>query len=138
MKIENGEILPGLSISNIRLGITKEELIELIGKDYEQNDSKYTTIITVENAGFWISAEKKRINQIGVWGDFQGKYKDIIGIGSTLEDVKKHIGEYDNEWDTYGVVNDKGICFELGDTEDDDKWDELTAPIEIIFVYTED
>lgn len=72
------------------------------------------------------------MDQIGVGGDFKGKYKNIIGIGSTLSDVKKFIGDYINEYDTYELEVEKGICFEL---EDIDDWNELTAPINYIYVF---
>lgn len=135
MRIEDGKIFAGLSISNIKLDITREELLDIIGEDYEESEINETdTTITIENASFWIDYNGK-VSQIGVWGDFQGRYRDIIGIGSTLEDVKEHIGNYDEEYDTYGIENEKGICFELGDMDDDCYWDELKAPIESIYVY---
>lgn len=36
MKIENGSIIAGLGISNIKLNITKKELRNIIGEGYEQ------------------------------------------------------------------------------------------------------
>ena len=63
---------------------------------------------------------------------FKGKYKGIIGLGSTLKDVQQLVGNYVNVYDTYEMINDKGICFELADI---DNWGELTAPIEFIFVF---
>lgn len=117
MRVEDGEIIAGLSISNFKLDITREELLDIIGEEYEESEINETdTTITIENAEFWITADGK-VHQIAVWGDFQGKYRDIIGIGSTLEDVKKYIGNYDEEYDDY--------------------WDELKAPIESICVYRE-
>ena len=59
-------------------------------------------------------------------------YDKYIGIGSTLEDVKKYIGNYISVYDTYELENVRGICFEL---EDVDNWNELTAPIEYIYVF---
>lgn len=63
---------------------------------------------------------------------FKRKYKGIIGLGSTLKDVQQLVGNYVNVYDTYEMINDKGICFELADI---DNWSELTAPIEFIFVF---
>ena len=45
---------------------------------------------------------------------------------------KKIFGRYENDGDVYIIPGIAGICFEL---EDVDGWDELTAPIEWIFVY---
>ena len=135
MKMKNGAIIAGKSISNVNLNITKEELIFLIGKEYEESKRNEKDItIAIENAEFWITSDNK-LHQITVWGDFEGKYKEIIGIGSTLQDVKKYVGNYNEENFIYGVENDEGICFELGDTEDDDDWDELVAQIAYISVY---
>ncbi len=72
----------------IKLNITKDQLIVLIGNDYKESLLGRGTRIEIENAKFWISEDGK-IYQIGVEGDFKGKYKGIIGIGSTLSDVKK-------------------------------------------------
>ena len=88
-------------------------------------------MIEVENARFWI-AEDNCLDQIGVQKDFTGKFKKYIGIGSTLQDIKNYIGEYIQVYDTYELEHEKGICFELEDVDD---WNELTAPIEFIYVF---
>lgn len=134
MKIQDGDVLPGIGVGNIKLDITKEELIEIIGENYKQRPNGSGGVISVENASFWI-ADDGRVDQIGVGGDFKGKYKKKIGIGSTLKDVKEWIGNYKSVYSTYEVEQDKGICFEL---EDIDDWDELTAPIEYIYVFRVD
>lgn len=131
MKIENGSIIPGVGIGNVNLNITKNQLLEIIKDDYKERFREIGSVIEIENAKFWISSDGK-VDQIGVGGDFAGKYKNIIGIGSTLSDVKKFIGNYVNVYDTYEIEAEKGICFEL---EDIDDWDELKAPIEYIYVF---
>ena len=52
---------------------------------------------------------------------------------STLKDVSDGVGEYKYDLYCYTIPEYPGICFELKDEED---WDELTAPIEYISVYT--
>ena len=53
-----------------------------------------------------------------------------------MQDVIKIYGTYENDDVQYLIPNINGICFELEDVDDyDDDWDELTAPIEWIFVY---
>ena len=131
MKIENGPIIPGVRIGNVDLNITKNQLLEIIKNDYEEHFRENDLVIEIENAKFWIASDGK-VDQIGVGGDFKGKYKNIIGIGSTLSDVKKFIGDYINIYDTYEMEAEKGICFEL---EDIDDWDEQKAPIEYIYVF---
>ena len=131
MKIQDEPIIPGVGIGNIKLNITKDQLIVLIGNDYKESLLGRGTRIEIENAKFWISEDGK-IYQIGVEGDFKGKYKGIIGIGSTLSEVKKFIGNYVQVYDTYEMENEEGICFEL---EDIDDWDPLVAPIDHIYVF---
>ena len=131
MKIQNDPIIPGIGISNIELGITKQELLEIIGHSYQEQSLEIGSIIEIENAKFWIASDDK-VDQIGVEKDFKGKYENIIGLGSTLNDLKQYIGDYIQVYDTYELRNIKGICFEL---EDIDDWDELKAPIDHIYVF---
>lgn len=131
MKINDGPIIPGIGVGNIRLNITREELLDIIGSDFKEQYLGIGSRIDIENAKFWIS-DDNRLTQIGVGKDFSGKYKEFIGIGTTLQDVKNHIGNYIEVYDTYELEKERGMCFEL---EDIDDWDELTAPIEYIYVF---
>jgi len=131
MKLENGSIIPGIGIGNIKLGIGKRELLEIIGSDFKNSSWGLGEKIVCEGVVFWITKDGK-VDQIGVGKGFKGKYKGLIGIGSTLMEVKEFVGSYRQVYDTYEIIQDKGICFELEDVED---WDELTAPIEYIYVF---
>ena len=145
MKIKDGEIIPGVSIGEIRLDMTREELLSVIGSDYKERIlSIGYTLIEVENAKFWVSKKYNRLNQIGVRNNFKGRYKNLtIEIGSTLKKLTEHLGNYvDYEYeDVYEIENIPGLCFELRDDEEDDEsedWGEaeiLSTPIERIFVY---
>ena len=131
MKIQDGPIIPSVSISNIRLGIDKEKLLKIIGENYQEQFLEIGSIIEIENARFWI-ADDGKVDQIGVQKDFRGKYKKVIGLGSILHDLKQYIGGYVQVYDTYELKDIKGMCFEL---EDIDDWDELKAPIDHIYVF---
>lgn len=131
MKIDDGSIVPGVGIGNIKLDITREQLLNIIGSDFKERFRENDSVIEVENARFWI-AEDNCLDQIGVQKDFTGKFRKYIGIGSTLQDIKDYIGEYIQVYDTYELEQEKGICFELEDVDD---WNELTAPIEFIYVF---
>ena len=143
MKIKDGEIIPGVSIGEIRLDMTREELLSVIGSDYKETEDD-VSIIEVENAKFWVSKKYNRLNQIGVMKDFKGRYKNLtIEIGSTLKELTEHLGNYveDEYGYTYEIENILGMCFELEDVEEFENWDEaetLAAPIERIFVYRKD
>lgn len=99
--------------------------------DFKERFRENDSVIEVENARFGI-AEDNCLDQIGVQKGFAGKYKKCIGIGSTLQDIKNYIGEYILVYDIYELEQEQGICFEL---EDIDDWNELTAPIEFIYVF---
>lgn len=131
MKIQDGPIIPDIGINNIRLGITKQELLWTVGYSYQDQSLEIGSIIEIENAKFWIASDGK-VDQIGVEKDFRGKYKKLLGLGSTLNDLKQYIGDYVQVYDTYELKDIKGICFEL---EDIDDWDELKAPINHIYVF---
>lgn len=131
MKIQDGPIIPDIGICNIRLGITKQELLWTVGYSYQDQSLEIGSIIEIENAKFWIASDGK-VDQIGVEKDFRGKYKKLLGLGSTLNDLKQYIGDYVQVYDTYELKDIKGICFEL---EDIDDWDELKAPINHIYVF---
>lgn len=131
MKVENGPIIPGVCIGNIKLGITQEELLKIIDRDYKEQSLEMGAILAIENAKFWIASDGK-VDQIGVENNFKGRYKGVIGLGSTLSDLKNYIGNYIQVHDTYELENEKGICFEL---EDVDNWNELTAPMDHIYVF---
>ena len=134
MKLIEGEVIAGQRIGSIGLNITKDELINIIGNDYKILVQETCIIIEIENARFWISSDGK-VDQIGVGKGFEGKYKNVIGLGSTLNEVKKYVGNYINVYDTFEIENESGICFELGDVEEWEEWNELKAPIEFIYVF---
>lgn len=129
--VKDGNIIANVGIGQYLLNMSKNELLKMIGEDYEERIRERDSIICIDNAKFWIDFEGK-VDQIGVGKGFYGKYKNRIGIGSTLKDVKDMIGNYIEVGDTYELETEHGICFELEDVED---WEELTAPIEFIYVF---
>ena len=133
--IQQGEVVEASHIGDFYIGMPKKKLFSMIGPVYEICYVNGT--ISVENAKFWLD-EKDEVSQIGVTKGFEGKFRDIIGIGSTLTDVLKYIGNYKEVYDTYELEDIPGICFELEDVDEwdwDGDWEELAAPIEWIFVY---
>lgn len=134
MKIIEGKIVPGKGIDKYMLGCHEEDIIKYFHNDYfrtERNDGSCT--IEVENAKFWFDSSKKLI-QIGVTVGFNGVYDNKIGVGDTLRDINKKVGQFYEEDDDYLLKNIGGIAFTLSDIEDGE-WDELSVPIEWIYVY---
>lgn len=105
--------------------------MKVTGKDYQEQSLEVGSIIEIENAKFGIANDGK-VDQIGVEKEFGGKYEGVIGLGSTLQDLRQYIGDYVQVYDTYELKDINGICFEL---EDIDDWDELKAPIDHIYVF---
>ena len=72
MKIDDGSNDPGVGIGNIKLDITREQLLNIIGSDFKERFRENDSVIEVENARFWI-AEDNCLDQIGVQKGFTGK-----------------------------------------------------------------
>ena len=131
MKLICGEIEPGKRISNFFIGSKREDVITELDDNYkvwEREDG--FCIYTLENFRLWFGVNGD-LEQIGVTKGFFGNYKSIR-IGATMQEVAIQFGQYENDGDVYLITGLDGICFELEDVDD---WEELTAPIEWIFVY---
>ncbi len=131
MKLTCGAIKPGVKIGDFLIGSKKEDIIPKLDEGYtvwERGDG--FCIYTFDNFKLWFDVNG-RLEQIGVTKGFAGDYKSIC-IGSKLTDVMAKFGQYETDGDVYLISGIEGICFELEDVDD---WEELTAPIEWIFVY---
>ena len=127
----NGEIVPGVRIGNCCIGEQKSIIMGLFSDKYKVWDrGDGFSVYTYGNLKLWFNTDGT-LCQIGVSSGFTGKYL-TIGIGSTMQDVVDCFGGYRNDGDEYYIPNVDGLCFELEDVED---WNELTAPIEWIYVY---
>lgn len=76
----------GKSVGNYQLGCTIQELKGKISEDYTEESLANHYTITTKNIKFWIFKEKNIVTQIMVFGSYNGKFKDSIGIGSTISD----------------------------------------------------
>ena len=79
MKINDGDIIPEVRIGNIRLNSKKEKHLNLLKGEFKERFREDESIIEIKNAEFWIGGDEK-IDQIGVWGNFKGKYKGITRL----------------------------------------------------------
>lgn len=132
MRIEVGDIIPGIGIGEYLLGMKKNSLLEKIGNDYsERRVGQDESVIIIENAKIWLTKEGI-VRQIAVTEGFSGSYKKCVTIGTTMQTIKDYFGAYEYVDYTYNILGVDGMCFELKDIEE---WNELTAPIEWIFVF---
>jgi len=129
-------IIPGKEIAGFQLGCSKKKKKKKInGNSYVIEKRVNTTVINFENFSFFISDLNNKVFQITVGHNFDGKFLDKIGIGSTLQDIEDYIGKWEEELDVYILPQFKGICFELSDNGIDDEWIENQMPIEWISIY---
>ena len=59
MKIEDGDIIPAVGISNIKLNSTREEVLKLLQGDFKERFREDDSIIEIENAKLWIANDGK-------------------------------------------------------------------------------
>ena len=145
MKLEDSEIIAGDRIGNIYLGMTYEEFCNLYGYNDKSEETSDSFKISFENFMVWFTNDEKKLDEIIVFGDFKGKYKSNIGIGSTLSDIEKYVGDYYVAYEiipTYAIKDCDGICFQLLDIgaftdEFDDDYEnyENIIPIEYISIF---
>lgn len=128
----NEEIVPGVGIGIYQLGWSYEELMRNLSENYTVEERVDCNIIKTDKYMFWVNKGTNCISQITVYKEFEGKFLNVIGLGSTLRDIKQHVGEWIEEHDVYVIKHYPGICFEL---LDEDEWDELKSPIEFITVF---
>ena len=127
-------IVPGVRIGPVSLTDSEEYILQILGAyAVEWRELDGVRILRAGPYRVWFDRESGRALQITVGQGFRGCYLGRIGIGSTLRDVEQIAGPLRDEYDAYHLERAPGICFEL---EDIDDWDEWTAPIEFISVFS--
>ncbi len=112
------------------------DLINQLTGKYTIEKRVKTTVINYNSFSFFISVDNNRVFQISVGNKFDGKFLGKIGIGSTLADIEKYVGKWEEELDMYILPDYKGVSFELKDIENfDEDWIEHKMPIEWINIY---
>lgn len=131
-------ILPGQGIGPLRLGMTFDEVAEQIGS-YDQRELANATQLICENIKIWIDHQTDCVSQILAYGSFEGTFDGWLTLGMTLADAVKKGYSYHEELGVYMLDGVDGMCVELNDDcdlDDDAPWDERSAPITRISVYT--
>jgi hypothetical protein len=132
----NAPIIPGQEAGGIRLGSNVEETLKGVSGLFEierhnvpgageSRSLRYSSA----NIDLWV--KDNIIWQIMLHGDYQGKVLDKVGIGSTLADVRKYLGDIKVDMDNIIVKGLPGVAFE---PEKDDE----SSPIIEIYVYEPD
>jgi hypothetical protein len=110
-------IIPGESIGEIKLGININQIENFNSFKQERVINEYfpdldLIIYKTDLVNFYV--EKGIITQIMAHGNYLGKLNNLIGIGSTMNDIEKLIGpvDEDNE-DNLIIEGIKGLCFDF-------------------------
>lgn len=136
-RLSQGRIVPGERISSFRLGISWDELRQLLSGKYtiEQRHNRF--VVKTPSMWFFINDMTRTVIQITVCGRFQGTMDGKVGIGSTLADLANSLGQWiHNGQAGYIVLTCPGIVFELDHPVFDDYVDpDPTAHIAYISIY---
>jgi hypothetical protein len=114
-------VLPTVGLGPVRFGMTKEDVILLLGKpDKEEANG---TALSYLSRGYAVYVSPRRgVTAYSCFSqatmairirDFRGKTKEGIGIGSNVDDVKRAFGEPDSE-EQNGQFNKSIRYFKLG------------------------
>ena len=140
MKIKRGKIEPGVGIGEFKINMSREELLDKIGLHKMLTDR----IIRIKNAEFYLD-HQDRVYKIVVRERFKGKFLEHIGMGSTLEDIRKYAGnvqEYAGDFldmdVAYELKDYPGIRFELAGKGDDYYLRRKNAFVKVIIVFREE
>ncbi|GHU74117.1 hypothetical protein FACS1894188_01410 [Clostridia bacterium] len=139
--LKSGNIIPSERIGVIKLNMTFEEVIKIVD-EFEIEDLPVSSVVVCGDVKIWVNKEKNTVTQISVYGSFEGKYADKIGIGSSLDDVTNllHSGWTEDLY-VYFINGVQGMCLEHGDTEDENtedvEWNENTALIKVISIFVD-
>lgn len=134
--MEYGNIIPSKCIGSIHLGMNMEQVNKLVSIDKVEN-LQNCYVLQSKNIKIWINKENDKVTQVLVEDKFKGKYKDVIGIGSTLQDIQNKLKlNWYEDLDCYFLHGIDGICFELGDSGNNYHWYEEIAPIVAISVFS--
>lgn len=130
-KLIAGDIIPGEGISILKLGMSKEEVFQVIGNEYETDDWGH---LYIENAAI-IFNKQGNVRILSVFDDFEGKFMGKIGIGNTLEEIGERIGEYKEIYETdflYTLTEYPGITFQLDDEGEEIETEEEKRKLPVV------
>lgn len=130
------QIIPGKRIGKFQLGWRLDELINHL--EFEYTIEHYPNeIITIMSNDFWFTLNKtKGLYSIYSMGKYQGKYNNLVGLGSILTDIHGDLNYeldeeflYDTMWWRFKPRDVQGIHFQT-----EEEWDDRT-PIFSIQVF---
>jgi hypothetical protein len=127
-------IIPAQQAGGIVLGTHIQEILEQNKNFFEverDERSGALSIFRYRSASLDLWTNNDLVWQIMVHGNYAGKVDEKVGIGSTLADVKKSLGNIKVDTDEILVIGLPGISFEP--EKDDD-----ISPIVEIYIFEPD
>lgn len=134
--LKGGDIVPQTRIGSIELGMGYAQLKKIM-TEFELDQRNDAYVMIAGDVQVWVDKKTNQATQILVENGFKGKYAGSIGLGSTLNEVKKALNKnWYEELDVYFIEGVPGICFSLEDSGDDhEQWDPSSAPFDYIAVF---
>lgn len=137
-------VIPGISIGDFHLSMSRTELLELINHlnmPFKVSTSRDGQIIRTENYSFWI--ENETISQISVTKNVCAKINGICGIGDTLTTCEQELKTkfiYEPYITLSADIDGIGLDIEehpenIETADDFDKFDEGTLRVETIYIF---
>lgn len=143
--IDYWDIIPNIGVGEFKILDKYDKIIDYLNRHnisycIEPNIVWYSVKTNNMNIAF---DKRKHIFAISVFNDFKGKINNLIGLNSTLVNVKDNLGEYcygfNKIYPIYELKGVRGVDFELSDDEKyndmDSEWDETIIPIVKITVW---
>ncbi len=118
MNIE-APIIPGVSAAGIQLGSPIEEVLKeqnhhFISEEVVNPFVPVPTTTRYRSAMVDLWVKNGIVNQIMVHVGYRGKLMGTIGLGSTIADIARHIGAWEEDEEDNLVIRDlPGVGFEI-------------------------
>ena len=106
----NAPIIPNISAAGIKIGQSAAKILAA-ATPASINQIENGQQLCFENVNVW--TKNGLVDQIGVYAEYQGTIKGIIGIGSTMSDVQAAFGKIiEDDEDNLIIVGIPGCYFE--------------------------
>jgi hypothetical protein len=118
MNIE-APIVPGESAAGIQLGSPIEEVLKEDTHSFDSGEREkpwFPTLVKTRYRSAMVDvwAGNGRVTQIMVHTGYRGKLMGTIGLGSTIADIERHIGAWEEDEEDNLVLRDMpGVGFEI-------------------------
>lgn len=94
--INSWEIFPNVGVGKFFILDKYDKIIEFLkNKNINYSIEKNRVFYSLKTESVKVAFDKnKQVFAISVFNNFKGKINNLIGLGSTLQDVKEKLGEY--------------------------------------------